>query len=210
MDKAGVTELGAKIAAMAASDASVIPSLIGLLAISSPEAKNTQDSEMESLNTPIGDNAKHSSNFSPINSGKKRKLRRHTDPAYFLNGRTITSFDEFKVQKQLTSRNVPGLYTESAKHARARIAPGLIRGGYAICAYLGVHRQTLDKWIRFYDFPAAHLPDGALITTPTLVDAWVAVAIERERERLEKMPELRKQNLLGMKRVSGFRAVMSS
>lgn len=168
------------------------------------------------------DSAKHPPDFSQPESEaskpfwargrgsmKARGLRQAgksaTAPDFLTTGREIREFKNRLLDQHNVSRNVPGLYMEGRPGARSKISPGLIRGGYAICAYVGVDRRTLEIWIRDFDFPAAHLPDGCYVTTPMLIDAWVAVAIERERERLEKMPELRLQYLKGMRRVSGFR-----
>lgn len=191
--------------------------------------EHSEDSEMESLTPPPPDSAKHSPNFSLQNSGGapkphfsqrgrgslgKRGYRQEgesaTAPDFLGTGREIREFKNRLTDRANVARNVPGLYMEGRAGARAKISPGLIRGGYAICAYVGVDRRTLEKWIREFDFPAAHLPDGCYVTTPMLVDAWVAVAIERERERFEKMPELRQQYLKGMQKISGFRPTIQT
>lgn len=144
----------------------------------------SENSQSELLREGDGDSAKHPPNFSLPKS----------------------AFEGKRVERNI-HKNLPEQYAKRRVGELQRIAPGLIRGAGAICAFLGINRVTLLRWISDYDFPSAHLPDGCLVTTPTLIDAWVAVAIERERNRKNLIPE--KQNghnyLMVMRRITGFR-----
>ena len=56
-------------------------------------------------------------------------------------------------------------------------------GAREICQYLGVSRTALDNWRAKEGFPVASLPDGRLMTTPTLIDAWLFARSEVTRAR---------------------------
>ncbi len=49
----------------------------------------------------------------------------------------------------------------------------LIVGLVAIGAMFNRHHETISRWVRTEDLPAAQMPNGTYITSPTLVDEWL-------------------------------------
>ena len=54
----------------------------------------------------------------------------------------------------------------------------VLKGLEDIGLYLGIHRNTVSRWIKQEGFPACQLPDRTYMTTPALIDAWI---IERRQ-----------------------------
>ena len=52
-------------------------------------------------------------------------------------------------------------------------APAIV-GLEAIGALFGRTRWTVRRWIATEGFPASRLPDGAWVTTHTLIDGWIS------------------------------------
>ena len=52
-------------------------------------------------------------------------------------------------------------------------AEPLIVGLTAIGAIFHRHRETISRWTREEEFPAAQMPNGTYITSLTLVDEWL-------------------------------------
>ena len=49
-------------------------------------------------------------------------------------------------------------------------------------ALFGRTRWTIRRWIEREGFPASRLPDGAWVTTPTLIDRWVLDRVTKQSE----------------------------
>ena len=58
----------------------------------------------------------------------------------------------------------------------------VIVGLEAIGALFGRTRWTIRRWIEREGFPASRLPDGAWVTTPTLIDRWVLDRVTKQSE----------------------------
>ena len=52
-----------------------------------------------------------------------------------------------------------------------------------IAKMVGRSDQTVRKWIRIHGFPAAKMPNGNWMTTPTLIDKWI-LARANQNEKL--------------------------
>ena len=71
----------------------------------------------------------------------------------------------------------------AAQHKRGT-SPGLIIGGRAIAAHIGVSRATLYRWIDKHGFPVGRSPGGMMMTTPALIAAW-ALSVPTNARRSE-------------------------
>ncbi len=68
-------------------------------------------------------------------------------------------------------------------NAEAHRTPvGPIVGLDAIGRLFGRSRQTVSRWIKNEDFPAACLPDGTWITSHSLIDDWLFKRVRDQRE----------------------------
>ncbi len=59
----------------------------------------------------------------------------------------------------------------------------LIVGLVAIGEMFDRHRETISRWVRTEGFPAAKMPNGEYITSPTLVDEWLRARCQAQGER---------------------------
>jgi hypothetical protein len=59
-------------------------------------------------------------------------------------------------------------------------APPIIIGLDAMGELFGRTRQTIARWVRTQNFPAARLPTGEWMTTPSLIDAWILARTEAD------------------------------
>ncbi|MDE2483859.1 MAG: hypothetical protein KGL32_01235 [candidate division NC10 bacterium] len=73
-------------------------------------------------------------------------------------------------------RKIDGLAQE---HPRT----GILRGAREIAGYLRCHERTVRRWGTRYRLPMAHQPDGKLITTSALIDAWILERREKQYSR---------------------------
>ena len=58
----------------------------------------------------------------------------------------------------------------------------VLRGAKEICAYLRISTYTLYRWARFYDLPIMYTPSLKMLTSTDLIDAWIAVRANEQRE----------------------------
>ena len=59
----------------------------------------------------------------------------------------------------------------------------LIVGLVAIGEIFGRHRETIARWVRVEDFPAAKLPNGTYCTSPSLIDEWLRARCRVPKKR---------------------------
>ena len=59
----------------------------------------------------------------------------------------------------------------------------LVVGLVAIGAMFHRHRETISRWTREEEFPAAQMPNGTYITSPTLVDEWLRSRCQAQKKR---------------------------
>lgn len=57
-----------------------------------------------------------------------------------------------------------------------------IKGLVAMAGLFDRHPNTIRNWIKRHDFPAGKLPNGEWITSPPLVDQWIASRIPTAEE----------------------------
>jgi hypothetical protein len=49
----------------------------------------------------------------------------------------------------------------------------LLYGATQISDYMGCNPSTLRSWIRNHAFPAAKMPNGAIVSSTELIDRWI-------------------------------------
>ena len=59
----------------------------------------------------------------------------------------------------------------------------LIIGLVAISKMFSRHRETISRWVRTEGFPAAKMPNGEYVTSPTLVDEWLRLRCQAREKR---------------------------
>ncbi len=64
----------------------------------------------------------------------------------------------------------------------AQAPASVIVGLDAIGALFGRTRWTIRRWIEREGFPASRLPDGAWVTTLTLINQWVLNRVTKQGE----------------------------
>ena len=45
------------------------------------------------------------------------------------------------------------------------------------------HRETIARWVRTENFPAARLPNGTYCTSPLLIDEWLRSRCQAQEKR---------------------------
>ncbi len=61
--------------------------------------------------------------------------------------------------------------------------PGLLKGVRAICRYCEVSNKTFYHWKDKHDFPVSQLPDDRWCTSKTLIDDWILLRWQQQREQ---------------------------
>ncbi len=61
--------------------------------------------------------------------------------------------------------------------------PGLLKGVRAICRYCEVSNKTFYHWKDEHDFPVSQLPDDRWCTSKTLIDDWILLRWQQQREQ---------------------------
>jgi predicted DNA-binding transcriptional regulator AlpA len=80
-------------------------------------------------------------------------------------------------------RNLGDLrYTVDMNAETHRTPVGPVVGLEAIGRLFGRSRQTISRWIKDENFPAAYLPDGTWVTSHSLIDDWLFARVEYQRE----------------------------
>lgn len=74
--------------------------------------------------------------------------------------------------------------------------PHMLIGIDAICEAMQIGKVTLYRWRKDHGFPVAYSPDGKLMTTLSLIDAWILERIPEKRHggRRDRIRQIKAQH----------------